>query len=109
MPSGSSLSHSQLPLSPVLALALEQGVIPDLNPEAVQTPLLENLNWLITDVQGNNITSPGVTKKIKLRVSVVSRSVVPLSSGQDDIFPQYGGWTEHPELTVGKPGGSYGD
>lgn len=105
MPSGSFLSHSQLPLSPVLALALHQGVLSDLSPTTIEPCLLKNLDWRITDAQGNDITTAKMAKKLKLKITVVSRKMVPLLDGEDDLFPQYGGWSEHPNLTAGKIGG----
>jgi hypothetical protein len=105
VPADPVLSHSQISLSPVLAYALQHGVISDLDPDAVKPVLLANLNWRVTDASGDDITSNDVVKKIRLRIVVVSRTVSPLKVGEDDRFPQYGSWVEHPDLTEEKLGG----
>lgn len=104
----SNLSTGQISLSPLLANAASRGILPDatLNAGTVVPKLSDNLEWRITDSSGQReIPVQDLADKGQLRVSVVSRDVEPILAGQEHLFPRYGEWVEHEDVTKGKVGG----
>jgi tyrosinase len=104
----SKLSTGQISLSPLLANAASDGILPDktLAPENVVPKLTDNLEWRITDSSGQNeVSVQDLADKGQLRVSVVSRDVEPILAGEEHLFPRYGEWVEWEDVTKGKVGG----
>jgi tyrosinase len=100
------LSAGQISLSPVLAQAFANGLLPDdtFEPEDVVPTLSEQLNWRITDSAGEEVPVQTLTDKGQLRVAVVSRDVDPILEGEEHLFPQYGEWNHWQNATMGKLG-----
>ncbi|CRG91699.1 hypothetical protein PISL3812_08750 [Talaromyces islandicus] len=100
------LSAGQISLSPVLAQAFANGLLPDdaFEPEDVVPTLSERLNWRITDDAGEEVPVQTLTDKGKLRVAVVSRDVEPILEGEEHLFPRYGEWNHWQHATMGKLG-----
>ncbi|KUL89658.1 hypothetical protein ZTR_00412 [Talaromyces verruculosus] len=106
--SSNNLSTGQISLSPLLANAVFNGILPDtsLAPESVVPKLSDNLEWRITDSSGQKeVPVQDLADKGQLRVSVVSREVEPILAGEEHLFPRYGEWVEHEDVTKGKVGG----
>ncbi|GAM33797.1 hypothetical protein TCE0_013r00958 [Talaromyces pinophilus] len=106
--SSNNLSTGQISLSPLLANAVSNGILPDtsLAPESVVPKLSDNLEWRITDSSGQKeVPVQDLADKGQLRVSVVSREVEPILAGEEHLFPKYGEWVEHEDVTKGKVGG----
>lgn len=101
-----NLSAGQISLSPVLAQAYANGLLPDdtFEPEAVVPILSKQLNWRITDAAGEEVPVQTLTDKGKLRVAVVSRDVDPILEGEEHLFPRYGEWNHWQDATMGKMG-----
>jgi tyrosinase len=100
------LSAGQISLSPVLAQAYANGLLPDdtFGPEQVVPVLSKQLNWRITDAAGEEVPVETLTDKDQLRVAVVSRDVDPILEGEEHLFPRYGEWNHWQDATMGKQG-----
>ena len=106
--SSNNLSTGQISLSPLLANAVFNGILPDtsLAPESVVPKLSDNLEWRITDSSGQKeVPVQDLADKGQFRVSVVSREVEPILAGEEHLFPRYGELVEHEDVTKGKVGG----
>ncbi|KAH8692093.1 tyrosinase [Talaromyces proteolyticus] len=101
-----TLSAGQISLSPLLARAIANGILPDetLGPEHVVPTLSDNLNWRITDSAGQEVPVADLADQGKLRVGVVSREVDPIVQGEEHRFPRYGEWVQWENATKGKSG-----
>jgi hypothetical protein len=84
---------------------LSSQIIEGLEAAIVVPILTTHLQWAITDMFGNPIDTQEVVDKCCLAISIASRSVEPLQSGQENKFPTYGDWAEYQGITKGKVGG----
>jgi tyrosinase len=102
----SKISTGQISLSPVLATAMEKGVIDEtLTPGTVVPQLSQNLNWRVTDAAGREVDTQDLVDRGHFAVAVVSRDVQPIRRGEEHLFPGHGPWMEYGQATAGRVGG----
>ena len=95
----SSLSQSTIPLTAALLKQQANGALPGIGLNQTMPLLQKQLQWRVAGPNGAipNDQVPGLT------VGVHTANVQPAKSNGD--FPKWGQWTQHNEITHGKPGG----
>jgi tyrosinase len=88
-------------LNEALKKKFEAGELPSLQTPDIVAYLTKNLHWRVQQA-GKEIPREQVPN---FKVTVLSTEVKPAKSPSD--FPTYvGGWTDHKEVTAGRPGGN---
>jgi hypothetical protein len=97
----------QVSLTHALAQAVEDGILPNLDPVSVIPLLTNSLEWRVQKLNNDVVdTNKLVNGKGHgcLKIGVSSRKVVPRV--RDDAFPIYGEWVSWPRVTANKCGGA---
>jgi hypothetical protein len=103
----STIISGQVPLTHALAQAVDDGILPNLDPANVVPLLTSSLEWRIQKTDNAAVDAKDLVDgkgKGGLRIGIMSRVVTPRVAA--DAFPVYGEWTNWPSVTVDKVGGA---
>lgn len=95
------VNRGTVPLTHVLAAAVQSGTLKDLEPTNVVPMLSEQLQWRI---QSSDNCPWNATDVAGLEVVVVCQPLTPTTSTTE--FPVYGAIEQYHDVTAGKAGGS---